>query len=144
MLLSVEFLLELRIMNLNFEFLLDWNDVFMVWKLFWEIYFIGFGLLFLGVVLFFCICVVKIKYCVRGMILGNYFFVVCLMLMVFSFLWILFFMLDLYELYMVLNLFVLLIRILFVIGYLCLILVLLFIYFVFLEVNKFRFVFCWF
>lgn len=133
---GVEFWLEMFVF-LNFEFFFDWDFVLRDWKYFWEFYYIGFGVLFFGVVVFFCICVVKIKYRVRGMMLVNYFFVVCLMLMMFSVLRILYLFFDFYELYIVLDFLVLLSRIIFVIGYFCLILVLLLIYFVFFEVNKF-------
>lgn len=137
------FFVELIVFEVNFEFLLDWDVVLEVWKGFWELYFVGFGLLFFGVVLFFSFCVVWIKCWKKGMILGNYFFVVCLMLMLFSIFRMLFFVLDLYELYIVLYFFVIVVRIIFVIGYFCLMFVLLLIYVVFFEVNKFRFIFCW-
>lgn len=131
---------ESRTTNPNPEPLPDWNDALMAWKSLWEIHFIGFGLLFLGVALFSCICVVKIKHRARGMTLGNYFLAVCLMLMVFSFSRTLFLMLDPYESHTVLNLPVLLIRILFAIGYPCLTSALSLIHFAFLEVNKLRLV----
>lgn len=129
-----------RTTNPNPEPLPDWNEALMAWKSLWEIHFIGFGLLFLGVALFSCICVVKIKHRARGMTLGNYFLAVCLMLMVFSFSRTLFLMLDPYESHTVLNLPVLLIRILFAIGYPCLTSALSLIHFAFLEVNKLRLV----
>lgn len=131
---------ESRTTNPNPEPLPDWNEALMAWKSLWEIHFIGFGLLFLGVALFSCICVVKIKHRARGMTLGNYFLAVCLMLMVFSFSRTLFLMLDPYESHTVLNLPVLLIRILFAIGYPCLTSALSLIHFAFLEVNKLRLV----
>lgn len=129
-----------RTTNPNPEPLPDWNEALMAWKSLWEIHFIGFGLLFLGVALFSCICVVKIKHRAGGMTLGNYFLAVCLMLMVFSFSRTLFLMLDPYESHTVLNLPVLLIRILFAIGYPCLTSALSLIHFAFLEVNKLRLV----
>lgn len=131
---------ESRTTNPNPEPLPDWNEALMAWKSLWEIHFIGFGLLFLGVALFSCICVVKIKHRAGGMTLGNYFLAVCLMLMVFSFSRTLFLMLDPYESHTVLNLPVLLIRILFAIGYPCLTSALSLIHFAFLEVNKLRLV----
>lgn len=124
----------------NPEPLPDWDTALMAWKSLWEIHFIGFGLLFLGIALFSCICVVKIKHRVKGMTLGNYFLAVCSMLMVFSFSRTLFLILDPYESHTVLNLPVLLIRILFAIGYPCLTSALSLIHFAFLEVNKLRLV----
>lgn len=131
---------EPRTTDPNPEPLPDWDTALMAWKSLWEIHFIGFGLLFLGVTLFSCICVVKIKHRAKGMTLGNYFLAVCLMLMVFSFSRTLFLMLDPYESHTVLNLPVLLIRILFAIGYPCLTSALSLIHFAFLEVNKLRLV----
>ena len=124
----------------NPEPLPDWDEALMAWKSLWEIHFIGYGLLFLGVALFSCIFVVKIKHRTRGMTLGNYFLAVCLMLMVFSFSRTLFLILDPYESHTVLKLPVLLIRILFAIGYPCLTSALSLIHFAFLEVNKLRLV----
>ena len=124
----------------NPEPLPDWDEALMAWKSLWEIHFIGYGLLFLGVALFSCIFVVKIKHRTRSMTLGNYFLAVCLMLMVFSFSRTLFLILDPYESHTVLKLPVLLIRILFAIGYPCLTSALSLIHFAFLEVNKLRLV----
>lgn len=131
---------EPRTTDPNPEPLPDWDQALMAWKSLWEIHFIGFGLLFLGVALFSCICVVKIKHRSKGMTLGNYFLAVCLMLMLFSFSRTLFLILDPYESHTVLNLPVLLIRILFAIGYPCLTSALSLIHFAFLEVNKLRLV----
>lgn len=124
----------------NPEPLPDWDEALMAWKSLWEVHFIGFGLLFLGIALFSCICVVKIKHRAKGMTLGNYFLAVCLMLMAFSFSRTLFLILDPYESHTVLHLPVLLIRILFAIGYPCLTSALSLIHFAFLEVNKLRLV----
>lgn len=122
----------------NPEPLPDWDEALMAWKSLWEVHFIGFGLLFLGIALFSCICVVKIKHRAKGMTLGNYFLAVCIMLMAFSFSRTLFLILDPYESHTVLHLPVLLIRILFAIGYPCLTSALSLIHFAFLEVNKLR------
>lgn len=122
----------------NPEPLPDWDEALMAWKSLWEVHFIGFGLLFLGVALFSCICVVKIKHRAKGMTLGNYFLAVCLLLMTFSFSRTLFLILDPYESHTFLHLPVLFIRILFAIGYPCLTSALSLIHFAFLEVNKLR------
>ena len=122
----------------NPEPLPDWDEALMAWKSLWEVHFIGFGLLFLGIALFSCICVVKIKHRAKGMTLGNYFLAVCLMLMVFSVSRTLFLILDPYESHTFLHLPVLLVRILFAIGYPCLTSALSLIHFAFLEVNKLR------
>lgn len=137
---SEELSAESKTTDPNPEPLPDWDEALMAWKSLWEIHFIGFGLLFLGVALFSCICVVKIKHRARGMTLGNYFLAVCLMLMLFSFSRTLFLILDPYESHTVLKLPVLLIRILFAIGYPCLTSALSLIHFAFLEVNKLRLV----
>ena len=131
---------EPRTTDPNPEPLPDWDEALMAWKSLWEIHFIGYGLLFLGVAFFSCICVVKIKHRAGGVTLGNYFLAVCLMLMVFSFSRTLFLILDPYESHTVLKLPVLLIRILFAIGYPCLTSALSLIHFAFLEVNKLRLV----
>lgn len=68
----------------NPEPLPDWDLALRDWKYLWELHYIGFGVLFFGVAVFSCICVVKIKHRARGMTLANYFLAVCLMLMTFS------------------------------------------------------------
>ena len=122
----------------NPEPLPDWDVALKEWKSLWELHYIGFGVLFFGVSLFSCICVVKIKHRAKGMTLGNYFLAVCLMLMAFSVTRTLFLILDPYESHTFLNLPVLLIRILFAIGYPCLTSALSLIHFAFLEVSKLR------
>lgn len=122
----------------NPEPLPDWDLALRDWKYLWELHYIGFGVLFFGVAVFSCICVVKIKHRARGMTLANYFLAVCLMLMTFSVSRTLYLFLDPYESHTVLDLPVLLSRIIFAIGYPCLTSALSLIHFAFLEVNKLR------
>ena len=122
----------------NPEPLPDWDLAMKDWRFLWELHYIGFGLLFFGIALFSCICVVRIKHRAKGMMLGHYFLAVCLLLMVFSFTRTLFLILDPYESHTFLRLPVLLVRILFAFGYPCLTSALSLIHFAFLEVNKLR------
>lgn len=122
----------------NPEPLPDWDTALVEWKGLWQLHFVGFALLYLGVALFSCFCVWRIKRRSKGMTLGNYFLAVCLMLMLFSMTRTLFLLLDPYESHTVLHLPVLAVRILFAIGYPCLTSALSLIHFAFLEVNKLR------
>ena len=122
----------------NPEPLPDWDVALEAWKGLWELHFVGFGLLFLGVALFSSFCVVRIKRRKKGMTLGNYFLAVCLMLMLFSISRTLFLALDPYESHTVLHLPVIVVRIIFAIGYPCLTSALSLIHVAFLEVNKLR------
>lgn len=114
----------------------DWEVALTEWKALWEVHFVGFALLFIAMAFFSCFCVVRIRQRSKLMTLGNYFFVVCLMLMLFSLSRALFLALDPYESHTVLDLPVLVVRILFAIGYPCLTSSLSLIHFAFLEVNK--------
>ena len=116
----------------------DWEVALPEWKALWELHFVGFGLLFLGIALFSCFCVVRIKRRAKQMTLGNYFLAVCLMLTLFSLSRALFLALDPYESHTVLHLPVLAVRILFAIGYPCLTSALSLIHVAFLEVNKLK------
>ena len=116
----------------------DWDLALKEWSALWEIHFIGFGILFIGVALFSCFCLVRIKAKAKSMSMGNYFLAVCFMLMVFSVSRTFFLLLDPYESHSVLNLPVVVVRILFAIGYPCITSALSLIHFAFIEVNKLR------